>query len=768
MTNLQALIQSLKAYVVIIIDDEFTFEDQPDRLVGRFCTSKQGTQDLLLKDLREIEEPDLASLLAEFSQELCPLIENSFSPDAPQPQTQLEAFLDHCNRAELKGHEILPILTGKVNNSENSEQILEIFLKYGIYNEGIEHYKKIGNELKEINDCIALYFKSAPNWDVGEDSTFSKIIEIANSRESRFCLAIVDKMLGQNNSGEEVIKDLVRKNENRLNPRFACCLLTSDESQQSPFSDSYEKYFVQIVHKRRSNPNEKVTDSLAINLAKSAYAEVFNYLYHKKIDSAKYARDMVLKNQTNIVQIIAQSDAEGIPGYDAIKSWFDLAMHHKFEADEIAEFKFIAGLSTFFNSENLQNHPNLPDIHDDLLAINTFELFDYNINCKHLPISPGDIWLINNEYYILVGQMCDMLIRGSNNQRNTKLGELFKIRFSEKALQTKYQVEVEKGKKTISIRHFVDAEKVVKTIQIDVSTPNIHFVDLKVLDLSMYNEDGMCLLDLGQNLEQMVMNVLPKSGEEYFRQLYEEFHRLSALPGQENRESLLVGDSLLVSRIGFKFQENKISYPVKRLCRLKGRFYDSFYNNYLNHKGRIDLNIIDNAPEVSKHVNLKFLTVDMDESQAIQVADLALWTSKGKEYFLISDLVNNVLLTQFKELFENFNARIIIEQNVKQYEIRNPSATEYILSHSIRLDKNKPDYSRKLAFTFKDLFGKEKPDEDGFFVGDGLEKKLFIDDQGRPSGKISIAELSVGVKVIDQKVNLKLINGVIQRESYED
>jgi hypothetical protein len=54
------------------------------------------------------------------------------------------------------------------------------------------------------------------------------------------------------------------------------------------------------------------------------------------------------------------------------------------------------------------------------------ECYDFNINKKYLPVSYGDIFKIKDEYYLLIGQACNLTIR-ENGKRTAQCATLAKI-----------------------------------------------------------------------------------------------------------------------------------------------------------------------------------------------------------------------------------------------------------------------------------------------------------------------------------------------------
>ena len=766
MSKLQELIKSLRAYTVIIVENDITYEDDPVKLLVGFCLSETNIQELINTDLKELGLTQLAGALSEFNAFLSPHLKNTDLVDNFLTGGYLSKFLEEVNQSELEKHSVFEILNNTLNEGDGGDFVKGIFLKYGI-NSGIpeQHYSQIIQELNQVPGVQILYYKSTPA-TANEEKFYSDIKKTIKSTNSNFSLFIIDKVLGTGDGDETgkvfITEDLVENFKNEPQLRFICCLYTSRPKKESQELKSYEDYFIQEI----SKDSPSVIEGITKTLAQSAYAEVFNWIRVSRKKSIKRTFDIVLKNQKNIKYIIDESHKEGIPSYDAIKSWYDLAQKKSFDDDEIDNFSFIAGLSSLFKSEYLEDHPNLSEIGQEIREINTYELFDYNVNKKYLPIAPGDIWAKDGSYYILLGQLCDMLIRRDKNKRNSRIAELFKIEITSETPDDKYEIKVNGQKKYIYIDNFIDTSdnNKLKSIRIDISTPNLYFADLTVLDLGTFNNNGDCEIDPMSELDDEVKMLLPDRRDEYFEDLKTEYKKIGVMRIRELVSAMDLYSPLDFSITKFKKVDNKVSYGIKRICRLKGRYYDSLYNNYLNNKGRIDLNLIDNAPEDVKPVKLKF-NLPGDEETAQEFDQFNLWTSKGQEYFKLAELKNS--LANYIELLSFCETeRVTIIENTN-YDLTKVSEEEYHLTFKYRLGEKK--YSAKKEFSFKELFGESKPTNNSDFqVLNSQETISFLGENGHATRTVKVEELKIGVKVFDKKVSLRLERGILRKEGYEE
>ncbi|GAB3337648.1 hypothetical protein GCM10027429_22300 [Marivirga atlantica] len=762
MSKLNDLIKSLKAYTIIIIEDEITYIDDPIKLLIEFCLSEDRVKKSIIEELDTLSFSSLGKAIIDFDEKFNPLLVNSEDVQNFLPGGHLARFLKKLGKEELLQNEVYDEFERLIEEDGETQSIKACFAKYGIYLSINEtHYNELLTELKKIEEVEILYYKQTPGAD--KEPFYKDIQKSVKRTNSNFCLAIIDKSLSTGSANEVgkdfIIDDLVGEFKDNPELRFIACLYTSRPDSVEKELLEYEDFFIEEITKGSERVIEKMTKSLA----QSAFAEVFNSIRNKKNVSTEEAFTLVLKNQKNIKHIIQESHSEGIPPYDAAKYWFELAERKKFDDHEVEDFKFIAGLSAFFRQNYLDDHPKTSEIGDELLKINTFEIFDYNVNKKYLPIAPGDIWQIDGSYYMILGQLCDTLLR-KDNTRKAKLAELFKIELSQEIASEKYEVRLSGGNKFVFINNFFDiSDNNYKTIQIEISTPNLFYADFSVLDLCMFNDEGNCIINPYEELENDIKLILPQNKDRYYQNLKIGYQKLAEINIDELLSSMAFNDPIDFPITKVKKVNDKFSYNIKRVCRLKGRYYDSLYNNYLNNKGRIDLNLIDNTPELIRKVTLRFkLPGDDDSTRELKNFDL--WSAKGKEFFRLSDV--QAALIDYQDLLSfNIEDKFSLD-GITHYKLIKESHVEYHLNHKYRIDDGK--YLQKTEFSFNDLFGEVKPNNNpNFQIIDSGEIKSFLNDQGYATKKLTIEELKMGVIIFDKSLKIQLIKGVLKKNKYE-
>lgn len=755
MSKFKDLIISLRAYTIVIIEDEFTLIHNPIKLLAYFCLCEQSVSDRIYNELMGKELNDAAEMLNELKANFLKLEQDA---DLINKIPALDNFEHYLER--IKGESILKQFDLKkfenILGTDDINFIKSTFLKYGAINTyKEEHYKEIIEEIKEIKNTEMLIFNQAPAPQTYGDfiETIKHSVSLTNSN---FYLCLIDKSLGngEDSAGREfALKDLkILNKQNHLN--YICFIYTTRPTEGEKPPRKLKHYYAQEI--KKSSPPD--FDYITQVLAQSAYATVFEDIRKNTKGSAKKTLNAVLKNQKNIKYIVDKSHHEGISPYDSIKYWYNLLLQKSFEENEIANYSYAATLSSFFKNEFLDDHPNMSDISEDMSDLNNYELFDSKVNDKLLPIAPGDIWYSDGNYYILMGQLCDMLIRrkdditGKLNTRNGKIGELLKLSFDKiDHRKDKYYIEFNNNKKFVYIQNFIDIHGQHQKLKIDVSTPNIYFTELRVLDLAMFNLDGECRLNINKELDPGIINMLYENKNIYFESLQKRYKNL----GFNNMAQIITvldeDNPIKFGATGFIFDNEIVDYRLKRVSRLKGRYYDSLYNNFINNKGRIDLNLIDNYAIKSKKINLKCQIGNLADT--VEEIETVIYSDKEQHYFLKKDLLSK-LSGNYSDLLN------MLDERVNPSDKNHFSFTDdetYELIFLIKFDSKSID-KEKNTFDYRQLFkaNHTKYKTLKYFIT-GIQGKMISFD-GNP---VSLDNLRAGVEIPVTKEKIILSNGII-------
>jgi hypothetical protein len=184
------------------------------------------------------------------------------------------------------------------------------------------------------------------------------------------------------------------------------------------------------------------------------------------------------------------------------------------------------------------------------------------INTHHMPLENGYVFETiddndNKQLYILVSQECDLMIR-SKGERENRYGILLKItsytskKFSS-LLDTYTRDKLSKGQNIhyfahrFSLAYFNDGTDDVGIVDFD----NAVLVDLDVLDLVVFNVNGIAELDLFNSFSTSLLNI---AWENRYTELYRK-HTITA----SSLDDLLV--DIEKSRISFKEAALSKFYP---------------------------------------------------------------------------------------------------------------------------------------------------------------------------------------------------------------
>jgi hypothetical protein len=760
MNKFKELINSLKAYTVVIIENEFTLINDSMKLLAFYCLCEQNISERINQNLIEKGFDEIIQLFKNFRISFLDVDHDEELINQIPALDNFGHYLEKIGESKiLKDFNLTRF--NEILETDEHNYIRSTFLKFGALNTYPENqYNGIIEEIKLINNTEILFFNQVPA--VNEHENFIKTIqESITITKSNFYLCLIDKSLGngQDSAGRDFAINDLKKLNNDYAINSISFIYTSRPSIGENNLEKLEDYYVQEIVKS-SPPN---FDGITKILAQSAYATVFDNISNNFVDSAYETLETVLFNQKNIKYIVDKSHDEGISPYDSIKYWFNLLLQKYFEDNEIENYSYVATLSSFFRNEFLDDHQNMSDIDEDVRDLNTYELFDYKVNDKLLPIAPGDIWYSNGDYYILMGQLCDMLIRkgdstGNLNTRNGKLGELLKLNLiNYDSKKDKYYIDFDNKKKYVYIQNFKDIYDELKSLKIDVSTPNINYAELRVLDLCMFNLDGKCKLNIEKELEPKIINMLYENKNIYFESLQKRYKYLGFNNLAQIINVLDEGNPVKFGTTGFVFENNIVDYRLKRIARLKGRYYDSLYNNFINNKGRVDLNLIDNYAVKSQKIKLKCQISNFTET--IEEIEIDIYSHKEEKYLLKEDLLNK-LSANYSDLISLIDGQI------------NP----YDKNHFSFIDEDNYELSFLLKFEGKSIDKTlDTIDYRKFFkTNHSRYKALHYNIVGKPKklisfdgNSISIEDLKIGIEIPETKERIILNRGIIKINSTE-
>lgn len=618
-----------------------------------------------------------------------------------------------------------------------------------------------------------------------------EIKEITGTLQNKNFLVIVDKKLGNSQDGNAVITDL-RERFNNTNIFFSV-LFTSQKSDAPVVPLTYFHFEIQ-----KPENNEESLKRVSEGLALCAFAVLFDELSRLNINAHEKAKKLVLESgKETVLYLVSMAKVEGEHVFSTINNWFSL-LAEKNAQDELfslagsdSKFKFIEGVVSlvdldFFNTEVKVGNPEFEKIIQDLSG---FELFDYQVNLTHSPPAPGDIYSINDELYILAGQECDLVIRNNQSKvcRKDKLAEMVKCNNTSLLWNSK----IHDDKATLVFNYFLFKEK-YGALKINLGEKD--FFDFKLLDLCSLNENGEANYFEDGSLPENIENALPDKWREYhpglLKELQEKVKIQKVLKEAEiSTECIAIEGSLSLEATT---EDGIVSFPARRVARLKGRFKEYFLRRYWEYKTRMGLNNILNSNlesttieniEYGFHNNLNQKEVNLpgklqrshNRDTNDNKSSLPLIFNKGD--------VSHVLEEPFKARLQALSLDEIIIGKTKVSH----KESKIIIDKRYENDKWKIEivfpYSNEISSS--SFFGKDSMalfdvfpaefiaklglDNEATCTIDGEEHRLF-NDKGYPQKKFTVDELKLGIYISSAKLGFKLDEGIgsIVETKYEE
>ncbi|HEY9002038.1 MAG TPA: hypothetical protein VIM89_11845 [Mucilaginibacter sp.] len=745
MADFLQIITGLKAKYVVLIENDLHYETNGDIILAKYCQLSDFQRNRLINTLTALEKKETVALIEEFRTGFEKL----------NHVDELKVTLVPDEIAEyLKAVDGTALLTEAVSKNlalvTTETNVNEAFLRNGIYKLGDTRYDVLLEEFAKVPGLEMTFYKSKP---VPADMpSFTEEIKHGLSQTgSNYYIAVVDKMLGegQEESGKAFIEQDLLVNNKTHGLKSLAFLFTTQANPTHP--ETYKSYFVREVLKG----NENLIQIIAGYLTDSAYATVFKSFHDDYVASAGSALAMALKNQQNVKHVIKKSINEGISPFDSLKAWFDQIVQHHIDLRQIESIDYYSSLTKFFDQQSLLDHEGLKDFGPDLEKLNSFELFDSYINEKGLPIYPGDIFLKENEYYILTGQVCDLLIRDSGN-RGAKIAEFLKVNFKPypDKDEEKFKVEVDKsGKKAIRIHHFYDElTQSYGIAEIEITSKNTFYGDFAVLDLCHFNSSGVSQLLIDDFDEYKKYHWMTDEKLKYL--VTSRDYLLGQKDNLVNSKGILELNGNVFNAGNLVEAEGKLIFGFKRVSRLKGRFYDSLYQQVINYKARIDLNLIDQA--IATDIPTK-LTIKFRASSEEQVINTTLNRVKGQKHFIEIEDILTKADERYKSALAHYSS-FSVDPKSKEYQL---TVDENNSSSTLELE---------LLYTDKDMANKVLGESVGFsrLFKEKLENRQyhFIDNQEvgelNEAGTISLANLQRGIKLTQNNTTLTISNGRLQ------
>lgn len=485
-----------------------------------------------------------------------------------------------------------------------------------------------------------------------------------------FFLCIVDNFMQGEARGKEILDELQKLDKARKN---GICIALS--SQAEDIARKTNEMYVGFVNKAANNIDKEIK----IHLIRSQYKIMLNLLSEKKTQVFQKTFDYIAENMRVAVYLSAMAKEEGITNHEILNQWIDLREKFYTYKDCKKELKRMVLLSSLF--ERLEKDEVTKEIEpEDVIEFQRFEQYDYSVNEFMNPPMSGDVFYIKGNYYLLVGQECDLSIRGS--QRKNSIAELIPI-------------ELIKNKDMGSNKESHNYEKLLlgkfetidkKTCSISIDCTRRILIDNEILDLCTFNEQGNAWFYINQEMEIKAKYMLPIQWQKYYNNLKERFNNLKNKYDTISQYQMVLGfgvgelvsdmgashNNRLISIIDFKEDNNIIKYDVKRVCRIRNHVL-LVNKMYLEYRGRQAFNTIN----MDMGIDVLYTLVLENSGNTIEgrhaVAILTTSRRKNDNVKGLDWIINKSELVQFvkeedtekgnkyEKLLEDLDERLVLE-----------------------------------------------------------------------------------------------------------
>lgn len=580
MVDYKRLFERLKCYSLVMFDDEFiTPKPSKSRIIRDFATMDIDDQSVLVEELSK-EAQDLAGQLKAFIEP----INQFFSQIDWKKDILIDDFESAFSVIEKKiNNKIASDLKEKYTTIDESELLryYPLFMRYGLcisipscYQSIIEEYEQGGRRKK---------LRTYSDFTSKTQESFEK--ELRQSSIEKTVICIVDNCLTDRDKAQEILECINSIGSSGSN--IIGTIFTSKDS----FERVDERLCFVCTPKSKAN-------QLALNIVRSAYHYFLARLQDEISENINEAFKNAKENK-HIANFLSQrAIKEGISNYEVIQNWIKLMYEvHSAQSDAT---KRLIGLARII--DDLEDNEDLPSSEDILLNnLNTWEIFDYRVNAYHLPPMPGDIFATDDgRVFILIGQDCDMAM-SETRKRRVAAAELLPVELFPMNTTKKIANDLA----NVWIANYKHSDE--RTYCMKVDYKHRMFIDGRILDMSAFNADGDCSLDVQNEIDESIKALIQPYLVEHHGQIVLYFDAVQKLKDTSSDvlSSVMYNDQCLYTSCDYEKIDNRIRFPLKRICRLKQTYVFFLYKLYLEYRGRQPFETINYAASLIQRIEVE-------------------------------------------------------------------------------------------------------------------------------------------------------------------
>lgn len=630
---------------IIFFEDDFAFENSKESLFYGLTRLNCSSREKLFIELKEAGA-DFVDILREYTVAISNCIE-SVDWEDEIPRNDIEILFTiiegRIEEGSVIGRKLRDIY--KSIDVNDIVKFVSLFNQYGI---GV----KIPNYFDQIfSDYIYSHgewkkYKIYTNFNAKTKDSFVKDLrEYVQPDKTIMC--IIDNQMKGEKRAKEILREIEDFNGNgRKN--IVSAILSSKEEEEKISSNVFAEYV-----------SKDTSDGLQIALAKSAYSlllyklkGIYQRILEESFDDAVVNKDIAY-------YFAKMASNEGVTNYKVITDWVNLIFQYKLNInDEIFEIIRLTQLMDILYDQDIQYS-------DEMQKLNTFEAFDLSINRYFQPPAAGDIFIDKKgNYYVLVGQDCDLTISQSRSGNNA-VSELVKASVVSQKDIEKY----EKNLEFMYVNNFRESDA-DQPQGLEIRYSSRVFLDNVVIRLCCFNKDGKCKINLNDKLDLSIQDIIPP----YLCDTYE---KLQKYLGNIDELKQTVGDKLnavlesefssrLTSVLQYeKDQDGYIEYPYRRICRLNRSYMLYLYKLFLEYRGRHPFDCIN----LTRHASLTVPVIDSDLELPIEVVlstnrdDNRKHYCKKLDWYIYPNHLEQVIKELFNEDIHIKNSKLLVLKN---------------------------------------------------------------------------------------------------------
>ncbi len=579
MEHFNKIVEHLDVSCIVIIENDLKPENNAEVILAKYSILSSINKEKLLEKLAKEGLSSLCEKLKSFDTTFCSLPHND-----NKLTYLLTGELSEYLKSLMDAPDITTVCNEVKSEIEKNVTSKSIFFQYGITTTELEAYKPFINQVFEKTDykpCVLLF------QDVTSTSynAFETDLTNAMNGDSKSFIAIVDKILEGESDGIKIAKKYIPNISKDNNLTAYPFILTSTETKEP---EKLEDYNLLVVSKQSETLIEDMCKTISIN----AYSKIFQYFEAQISESLKKASETASKNKNNIAYIVSKANKEGMLPYEAIRIWFENALNlytnTAISNSKNPVFTSTIGLSKLISKTDDEENDLPDDFKKHLKELNTNEIFDYSVNAKHLPIAPGDVFISNEEYFVVIGQVCDISLR-SDFKRGSKLAKIITATFEIPGTGKKHKAKVVRDNpEYVKLNCFRNEKQELGFLKIELTAKKTLYLDFPALDLCMYNSDGKSSVDISKPLEKPLKNYFAEVYVTHYTNLQEEIKKIVEIP--EDIKTLLKDKTNYL--FAYNKTDNVVTFPFQRICHIKGNFNQLIHHNYWHYRSRTDLNEI--------------------------------------------------------------------------------------------------------------------------------------------------------------------------------